>query len=83
MVTHLIKLGEKQEEDNTVALNSARQAALLMLARLNPSLVLTMRAQCVELCRMPGTAVLLCLQVQADTTLSFVGIHQDCALFGC
>ena len=65
MVTHLIELGEKQEEDNTVALYLARQAALLMLARLNPSLVLTMRAQCVELCRMPGTAVLLCLQVQA------------------
>ena len=61
VVTHLIKLGEKQEEDNT-ALNTVRQSALLMLARLNPSLVLTMRSQCVDLCRMPGTAVLLSLQ---------------------
>ena len=43
VVTHLITLGEKQEEDNT-ALNTVRQTALLMLARLNPSLVLTMRS---------------------------------------
>ena len=61
MATHLIKLGEKQEEENS-GLNTGRQTALLMLGRLNPSLVLTMRAECVSLCRLPGTAVLLSLQ---------------------
>ena len=62
VVTHLIKLGEKQEEDTSQPLSTVRQSALLLLARLNPSLVLTMRSQCVDLCRMPGTAVLLALQ---------------------
>ena len=33
--THLVQLGEKQKEENIVALNSALQSALLMFASLD------------------------------------------------
>ena len=62
---HLISLGEKQEEEAGSS-NSKRQKSLLMLAKMNPCLRLSMRAICVDMCRMPGTAVLLSLQDNTD-----------------
>ncbi|CAB4058668.1 INTS2 [Lepeophtheirus salmonis] len=45
---HLLKNGEKQEEDPN------RTKALLYLCRMNPSQTLTIRSQCTEYCRLPG-----------------------------
>ena len=73
VVTHLIKLGDKQEEE-TGSSNSQRQKSLLMLAKMNPCLRLSMRALCVDLCRMPGTAVLLSLQEPEDLVCWLSGL---------
>jgi len=63
VVSHLLRLGDKQEEEGG---NMARQKALLLLAKMNPSMALSMRARCVEWCRMPGLAMLLSLQHSTD-----------------
>ena len=73
VVTHLIKLGDKQEEE-TGSSNSPRQKSLLMLAKMNPCLRLSVRALCVDLCRMPGTAVLLSLQEPEDLVCWLSGL---------
>jgi len=79
VVSHLLRLGDKQEEDGGTM---ARQKALLLLAKMNPSMALSMRARCVEWCRMPGLAVLLSLQHSSDlvTWLSglLLGTDQGC-----
>ena len=52
----------------------ARQKALLLLANMNPSMALFMRARCVEWCRMPGLAVLLSLQHSSDLVTWLSGL---------
>eukprot|EP00092_Neocalanus_flemingeri_P019401 GFUD01021015.1.p1 GENE.GFUD01021015.1~~GFUD01021015.1.p1 ORF type:complete len:1102 (+),score=357.95 GFUD01021015.1:297-3602(+) len=64
VVSHLLRLGDKQEEEGG---SLARQRALLLLAKMNPSMALSMRARCVDWCRMPGLAVLLSLQQSHST----------------
>merc|ERR1711892_378800 len=61
--SHLLRLGDKQEEEGGTL---ARQKALLLLAKMNPTMALSMRARCVDWCRMPGLAVLLSLQHSSD-----------------
>ena len=56
---HLIANGERQEES---ALGRIRTQALAMLCRMNPSQALSVRAKCVELCRMPALAITLSLE---------------------
>jgi len=71
VVNHLLRLGDKQEEDNG---NVARQRALLLLAEMNPSMALSMRSKCVEWCRMPGLAVLLSLYHSTDVVTWLSGL---------
>ena len=61
VVSHLINLGDKTEEEGGQS-NSVRQRALLMLARMNPRMTLSMRSLCLEMGRMPGLAVSLSLE---------------------
>lgn len=56
---HLIANGERQEES---ALGRIRTQALTMLCQMNPSQALSVRAKCVELCRMPALAITLSLE---------------------
>lgn len=58
---HLIVNGERQEES---PLGRIRTQALTMLCRMNPSHALSVRAKCVELCRMPALAITLSLERQ-------------------
>ncbi|KAH7958889.1 hypothetical protein HPB49_006131 [Dermacentor silvarum] len=55
----LISNGDKQDEDT--AGGCVRMHALHVLCRMNPAQSLVVRAKAVELCRMPGLAVLLSL----------------------
>jgi len=71
VVSHLLRLGDKQEEEGG---NLARQRALLLLAKMNPSQALCMRARCVEWCRMPGLAVLLSLHHSTDLVTWLSGL---------
>ena len=59
VATHLLSLGEKQDDEG---LNATRQEALLLLCQMNPGQGLAVRGQCVAQARMPGLAVLLSLQ---------------------
>ncbi|KAL8620230.1 hypothetical protein ACOMHN_064989 [Nucella lapillus] len=61
--TSLVVRGEKVEEDSPGG--KRRLHMLKMLAAMNPSDALTIRALCVEHCTMPGLAVALSLQVSA------------------
>jgi len=77
VVSHLIKLAEKADDDivanskqggstpnasNPSSLDVVRHRALVMLARMNPVMTLTMRDMCVDTCSMPGLAVSLALE---------------------
>ena len=64
VVSHLISLGDKSEEEGGAS-NTLRQKSLLMLARMNPRMTLSMRATCVDQERMPGLAVALALEHSA------------------
>ncbi|XP_077533566.1 integrator complex subunit 2 isoform X2 [Haemaphysalis longicornis] len=55
----LISNGDKQDEDS--ASGCVRMQALHLLCRMNPAQALVVRAKAVEMCRMPGLAVLLSL----------------------
>lgn len=55
----LISNGEKQDEDTSWG--CIRMQALHLLCQTNPSQALVVRAKAVEMCRMPGLAVLLTL----------------------
>ena len=49
VVTHLISLGDKSEtEEGGGGSNTTRHKSLLMLARMNPRMTLSMRATCVD-----------------------------------
>jgi len=71
VVSHLLKLGDKQDEEGG---SLARQKALLLLAKMNPSMSLVMRSKCVDWCRMPGLAVLLSLQHSSDLVCWLSGL---------
>jgi len=58
VVSHLLRPEAGQEEEGG---SPARQRALLLLARMNPGLTLSMRARCVEWQRLPGLALQLSL----------------------
>jgi len=64
VASHLLKNGEKQDEDGV---NTVRQNALLQLCRMNPSLALAIRARCTEWCKMPSLAILLTLEHSSET----------------
>merc|ERR1740128_29006 len=59
---HLLNNGDKQDEEE----DSVRQYALLLLARMCPTHALTLRAKCIDQCKMPGLAILLSLKHGAD-----------------
>nr|XP_037279822.1 LOW QUALITY PROTEIN: integrator complex subunit 2-like [Rhipicephalus microplus] len=71
----LISNGDKQDED-TVG-GCVRMNALHLLCRMNPAQSLVVRAKAVELCRMPGLAVLLsldhCRSTEKNDELSSAG----------
>ena len=57
VATGLISLGDKSvEEGGGGGGNTTRHKSLLMLARMNPRMTLSMRATCVDQERMPGSA---------------------------
>ena len=59
VVNHLLKLGDKQDDDYP---NKVRQKALLLLCQMDPTQNLVVRNRCVELQKMPGLAISLALQ---------------------
>eukprot|EP00095_Tigriopus_kingsejongensis_P000134 maker-scaffold946_size77891-snap-gene-0.17 protein:Tk00134 transcript:maker-scaffold946_size77891-snap-gene-0.17-mRNA-1 annotation:"low quality protein: integrator complex subunit 2-like" len=61
VVFHLLKNGDKQDDTNG---NKVRQDAILLLAQMNPSEIISVRNKCIEWCRMPSLLVLLTLQQQ-------------------
>lgn len=71
----LISNGDKQDEDTMGG--CVRMHALHLLCRMNPAQSLVVRAKAVELCRMPGLAVLLsldhCHSTEQNDELSSAG----------
>ena len=63
VVNHLLKLGDKQDDDYP---NKVRQKTLLLLCRMDPTQNLVVRNRCVELQKMPGLAISLALQQIKD-----------------
>lgn len=59
VTTYLIQTGEKQEE--SIA-STVRGATISLMCKMNPTRALSIRAKCVELCRMPALAVQLSLE---------------------
>ena len=59
VVNHLLRLGDKQDEDYP---NKVRQKSLLLLCQMDPTQNLAVRNRCVEMQKMPGLAISLALQ---------------------
>lgn len=58
----LIANGEKQDED--MLISRSRMKTLRMLCLMNPDKALVVRSMAVDSCRMPGLAVLICIDYQ-------------------
>lgn len=66
MVFHLLNNGAQQDlETNSLVKAESqcqvRMKAILMLCQMNPNEIATVRARCVELCKMPSLALALTL----------------------
>ena len=62
VVFHLLRNGEKQDEEGS---NRIRQGAILALCEMNPSEIVAVRNKCIEWCKMPSLALHLTLAAHA------------------